>query len=83
MILEFGLLILLVLTIIYYSYQQKTEAFVSETQYSNLKTDPEKMNIIKSFFEKLTFVDNKYYLYGKEITCNVSEPNIIDEDTAV
>ena len=80
---EIGLLILLILIISYCFYQQKTETFVSGNIYSNLKEDTGKMNTIRKFFEKLTFIDDKYYLDGKEFNCNISETNIIDEDTVV
>ena len=80
---EIGLLILLILTISYCFYQQKTETFVSGNIYSNLKEDTGKMNTIRKFFEKLTFIDDKYYLDGIEFNCNISETNIIDEDTVV
>ena len=80
---EIGLLILLILTISYCFYQKTQEKFVTGNIYSNLKNDPEKINTIRTFFEKLTFIDDKYYLDGREFNCNISETNIIDEDTVV
>ena len=80
---EIGLLILLILTISYCFYQQKTETFVSGNIYANLKEDIGKMNTIRNFFEKLTFIDDKYYLDGNEFNCVVGTTNIIDEDTVV
>ena len=80
---EIGLLIVFVLLIVYTLYQKKQERFVPETGYSTLKTDIEKTNTIKSFFQKLTFEDDKYYLDGVEIKCNVNGTNNTDEDTVV
>ena len=80
---EIGLLIVFVLLIVYTLYQKKQERFVPEMGYSTLKTDIEKTNIIKSFFQKLTFEDDKYYLDGVEINCNVNGTNNTDEDTVV
>jgi len=80
---EIGLVILLILILTTCFFQRKTERFVSGTTYANFKTDTDKMNTINSFFQRLTFTDDKYYLDGVEINCNVNGTNNTDEDTVV
>lgn len=80
---EIGLLILFILLVIYCFYQKTQEKFVTGTIYSNLKNDPVKMNTIRTFFENLTINEDKYYLFGKEFNCIISDTNIIDEDAVI
>ena len=80
---EIGLLILLILLVIYCFYQKTQENFVSGNVYSNLKNDPEKMSTIRKFFENLSLIEDKYYLFGKEFNCIISDTNTIDEDEVI
>lgn len=80
---EIGLLILFILLVIYCFYQKTQEKFVTGNIYSNLKNDPEKINTIRTFFENLTINNDKYYLFGKEFNCIISDTNIIDEDAVI